>query len=443
METRALGAVALGMLLSGAACGGEDGGGDDFALAGGSGATVVDRTATAYTHQIATLDPDTLATAHAGNGQFAFEWELPQLGPRFNNNACVNCHTGNGRGLDEVGANVLTGSQGLVRVSLGSGAGTPDAPGGPVPVPDFGLQLQDHAELGSQEVNLALTWVEMPGTLGDGATYSLRAPHMAITTPDGLAFRADALTSFRQPPAVFGLGLLNAVTDATILAEEDPEDTDGDGISGHANRVWDVASASTVVGRFGAKANQSTLGQQIAGAFANDIGVTNTMFPDPTGATEIGDVSIAAVATFLTTITVPAPAPATAASRAGRALFTSLGCAGCHAPTLITGAAAIPALANQTIHPYTDLLVHDMGAGLADGRPDFLATGTEWRTAPLWGLGLVQVVAPDAGFLHDGRARTPEEAILWHGGEAAAARTAYAALARSDRDALLAFLASL
>lgn len=442
MGARGFAAVALGCLLSGAgACGGDGAADDEGALAGGSGATVVDRTATAYTHQIPTLEPDTLATAHAGNGQFAFTWELPQLGPLFNNNACVNCHTGNGRGLDEVGANVLTGSQGLVRVSLGSGA--PDAPGGPVPVPGFGLQLQDHAQLGPQEVNLALTWEEMPGAFGDGAAYSLRAPQLAITTPDGLAFRADALTSYRQPPPVFGLGLLNAVADATILEGADPDDADGDGISGHANLVWDVASGATVVGRFGAKANQSTLGQQIAGAFANDIGVTSTMFPDPTGSTEIGDVSIAAVATFLTTIAVPAPAPATEASRAGRALFADLGCAGCHAPTLATGTASIPALAHQTIHPYTDLLVHDMGPGLADGRPDFLASGTEWRTAPLWGLGLVNVVSPDAGFLHDGRARTAEEAILWHGGEATAAQAAYTALAKSDRDALLAFLASL
>jgi CxxC motif-containing protein (DUF1111 family) len=412
-----------------AACG--DNGDDSFARAGGA-ATVTDRTVTAFTHYLDTLDATTIGDAHTGSGLFSQQWDPPLLGPLYNNTGCVNCHTANGRGLDEVALDVVTGSQGLVRVSLGSGSG--EVPGGPAPVPGFGTQLQDHAEIGVQEVNLALTWTEMPGTFVDGSAYSLRAPNLDIRTPDGNEFRADALRSFRQPPAVFGLGLLNAVPDDEIAAGS---------AGGHANLVWDVDTAKTVVGRLGHKANQSTLRQQACGAFANDIGITNTMFPDPTGSTEIGDTSIAQIVTFLTVLAVPAPAPETDASRAGRAEFDSLGCAGCHTPTLTTGDAPYDELANQTIHPYTDLLVHDLGDGLADQRPDFLAGGSEWRTAPLWGLGLVQVVSPHAGFLHDGRARTIEEAILWHGGDAMAAREGYRALSQADRATLLAFLSSL
>ena len=436
MEARVIIACVLCIPLA-SACGDNVAVEDDRA---GGAATVVDRTATAYTHPVDGLDPDTLARTHAGDGQFEFVWNLPQLGPLFNNTACVNCHTGNGRGLDQIGDG-LAGSQGLVRVSLASG--TPEVPGGPVPVPGFGLQLQDHAVLGAQEVNIVQAWTEQAGAFADGSAFSLRAPALDVRTPDGQPFRDDALRSYRQPPAVFGLGLLAAVPGDAILASEDPTDADGDGISGHANLVWDVATSATVVGRFGAKANQSTLGQQIAGAFANDIGVTNTMFPDATGATEVGDTAVGSVAIFLTTLAVPAPVPATQGTRAGRQQFDTLGCAGCHAPTLVTGDSPIAALANQTIHPYTDLLLHDLGDGLADGRPDFLATGSEWRTAPLWGLGLVQVVSPHAGFLHDGRARTIEEAVLWHGGEAAAARDAFRALGKPERDALLTFLSAL
>jgi CxxC motif-containing protein (DUF1111 family) len=438
--------IAVACATAAGACG--DNVGDDSDLAGGA-ATVVDRTGSAFAHYLPSLSADDIATADAGDGQFEFVWDLPQLGPLYNNTACVNCHTANGRGLDIFVHDAVIGSQGLVRISLGSGSGsgldTADgqAPGGPVPVPGFGLQLQDHAELGAQEVNIVLSWTEMPGTFGDGSPFSLRAPSVDVRTPDGTEFRADALRSFRQPPAVFGLGLLAAVPDDAILANADPGDANGDGIAGHANQVWDVATQTMVLGRFGHKANVSTLKQQICGAFANDIGVTNTMFPDATGATEIGDTSINSVAQFLTVLDVPAPAPPTDTTRAGRATFTSLGCASCHVPTLVTGDAPFPELANQTIHPYTDLLLHDLGDGLADHRPDFLAGGSEWRTAPLWGLGLVQVVSPQAGYLHDGRARTIEEAILWHGGEAMPAREAYRALAQPDRAALLAFLASL
>jgi CxxC motif-containing protein (DUF1111 family) len=429
-------------ILAVAACG------DNVAIddrAGGA-LTVDDRTRTAFTHPAPGLGVDDLGRHHAGAGQFDFDWNLPILGPLYNNTGCIECHGGNGRGLSLIGpaassdsqGMILPRSQSLIRVSLATGM--PVVPGGDVPVPGFGLQLRDHAIIGSQQVDVALAWVTHDEMFGDGDVVTLRAPALDVRLPDGSTFRGDALQSYRQAPAVFGLGLLEAVPAETIRALADPDDRDGDGIRGHANEVWDPKAQAMALGRFGAKANVPTIEAQVAGAFANDIGVTNPLFPDATGATEIGGDALDNTQFFVATLGVPAPTPA----GAGRARFDDFQCATCHVPTLETGGDhPIELLRNQTIHPYTDLLLHDLGDGLADHRPDFAASGQEWRTAPLWGLGVVQVVSPGAGFLHDGRARTIEEAILWHGGEAAAAREAYRTATRADRLAVLQFLESL
>ena len=201
--------------------------------------------------------------------------------------------------------------------------------------------------------------------------------------------------------------------------------------------------AAPAVGRFGHKATVPTLRLQIAAAAANDIGLANPVFPGPEGDGDVTTDDLDHMVAFLSAVAVPAAAPQDATARRGAALFTRLGCAACHVPTLVTGDAALPALAGQVIHPYTDLLLHDVGDLLTDARRDFTATGVEWRTPPLWGVGLVQVVAPSATFLHDGRARTLAEAILWHGGEAAAAQAAFRAAAKADRDALIGFLQTL
>lgn len=412
----------------------------DEELRQGGDQTVDDRSILAFTHYLPTLSIDEQEQHRFGHGPFAFEWVPPQLGPLFNHNACSACHAGNGRGLSQIGPSVF-GSQALIRVSLD--AGEPGVPGGPVPVPEYGTQLQDHAVGMTPEVRVQLSWVDRTVMYGDGEVVTLREPRLDIKKPSGEPV-AQFAKSYRQAQAVFGLGLLEAVDDATLEALADPDDADGDGISGRTNRVWDALAKETRVGRFGHKANVATLAEQVAGAFVNDIGLTNAIFPEPDGMSDVSRVQLEQATYFLATLAVPAAAPRDGAAARGRMLFDTFGCASCHVPTLETGTQhPISHLIRQTIHPYTDLLLHDVGDDLTDARTDFLALGVEWRTPPLWGLGLTQLVAPEATFLHDGRARTVAEAILWHGGEAQAAREAFRLAEKRDRAALLAFLATL
>jgi CxxC motif-containing protein (DUF1111 family) len=330
-----------------------------------------------------------------------------------------------------------------VRVSLV--AGTPEEPGGPVPVPGVGLQLQDHAVASLAEAMIHLSWSEHSVSYGDGEVAVLRTPTLDIQLSGGGSLSNDTRHSYRQGPPVFGLGLLEAIRDDTLLALADPDDQDGDGISGRVNLVWDRERGAAVIGRFGHKANVTTLRLQTAGAFVNDIGLTNQVFPEPEpgGMNDVNDEQLAQTTFMMQTIGVPIAGPRDAEARRGRERFDDFGCAACHVPTLVTGDHPIVALAHQTIHPYTDLLLHDVGDLLTDARVDFLAQGVEWRTPPLWGIGLTQLVEPEATFLHDGRARTLAEAILWHGGEAMAAREAFRTADKSDRDALIRFLETL
>ncbi|HEX2687009.1 MAG TPA: di-heme oxidoredictase family protein [Kofleriaceae bacterium] len=429
-------AMVLGAL---AAC--SDGGNTEAEDRQGGDTTVDDRTRDAFTHPAANLTVDQVNVFLAGRGPFDFHWEIPQLGPLFNNDACFGCHGSNGRGLSQIGNGELR-SQALIRVSLvdGTPGGTPEVPGGDVSVPGLGLQLQDHATVGLPEVTVMQTWIEHAEMYGDGEVVMLRAPRVEVHRPDGSLLAPDVRMSYRQAPGLVGLGLLEAVPEETIAALADPDDNDGDGISGRANKVWDATRQQMALGRFGHKATVATLREQTAGAFATDMGLSNKLLPESDGMRDVGDDQFEQVQLFVSTIAVPAAAPQNAAARRGRALFDSLGCASCHVPTLVTGDHEIPQLAHQTIHPYTDLLLHDVGDLLTDARRDFLAEGVEWRTPPLWGLGLVQVVAPEATFLHDGRARTLAEAILWHGGEARSAREAFRLATKQQRDALIGFL---
>ena len=337
------------------------------------------------------------------------------LGPIFNNRSCFSCHSGDGRGrLDNS----------LQRIGE-SGDDFLGSLGGP--------QIQDKATPGAEFERL----------------------------PAGVA------VSVRLPPPVFGVGLIEAIPVDVILARADPGDADGDGISGRPNMVTppDIVPATEIgggpglqLGRFGRKAQVSSLLQQVVDAYLQDIGVTSDFLPvenrnpqssipieaaDHAADPEIPASTVQAAVFYIRTLAPPAPGALTPRREEGRQMFTAVGCASCHVPTLRTGDHPVRALAQQDVTLYSDLLLHDMGDALADNRPDGDANGREWRTTPLWGLRLMrQFLNGDAFLLHDGRARSVEEAILLHGGEAQRARDAFAALTPAQRAALLDFVES-
>ena len=376
------------------------------------------------------------------------------LGPTFNAQSCSSCHTLDGRGSPPLDND--DPERGLLfRLSV---PGEGDH-GQPLPDPNYGGQLQDRAIIGVRPEGRFLTaWREIPGSYADGESYTLIEPEYHF---DELAFgplHPDIMVSPRIAPAVFGVGLLESIPESDILALADPDDADGDGISGRPNMVWDVRHARTALGRFGWKANVPTVEQQVAGAFLGDIGVTSALFPDNNcpgaqrdcasaingGTPELTDDRLFKTTFYNRTLAVPAMRDTEDPQVArGAEMFLKANCSACHTPSHTTGQTDISALSGQTIFPYTDLLLHDMGEGLADDRPDFLATGREWRTPPLWGIGLVDNVNNHTRFLHDGRARSVAEAILWHGGEGEASRQAFLNMSSEERDALLRFLDSL
>ncbi len=432
-------------------------------VAAGGAATVPSATSNAYSLPAPNLSPASLALHRVGDANFERRFVTGPaavgggLGPLFINANCTACHVRDGRGVAP--ASATDAVQMLFRLSLPG----QDAHGGPRPVPGFGDQLQNRAVVGSEpEGQLSIRYVERLRALADGASVALRAPTYGIDNAY-LPLPAGVLVSARVAPPVFGLGLLESVAEADILALADENDANGDGISGRPNYVWDVASQSTRLGRFGWKANQSTLLQQVAAAYNGDMGITTGLFPlepaagqtqagnaapapGPGPAFDLPEAELASTAFYVRTLGVPARRDVgNTAVQLGKTLFVSAKCAACHTPALHTGAQpGLPAeMAGQTIYPYTDLLLHDMGPGLADNRPDFKATGQEWRTPPLWGLGLSETVNGTTTFLHDGRARSLTEAILWHGGEAQPSANAVTKMSTTDRTALLTFLKSL
>lgn len=377
------------------------------------------------------------------------------LGPLFNARSCSACHHKDGRGvaLNEIEPSIAT----LVRLSM---------PGhhpqfGVIPEPVYGDQLQSKAiDQVRPEASVTVTFEESSGSYGDGSIYTLSKPVVHLNDLASGPLPSNVLMSVRVANAVNGLGLIEAISESDILANADADDADGDGISGRPNYVWDVETGQAQLGRFGWKANQPTLIQQAAIAFQSDIGLTSTLFPRENwteyraeelsklpngGYPEISETIMDRMQAYLRTLAIPArrhvDAPLVIE---GEQLFYQLKCNSCHATTFTTTSLpGFPELENQIIHPYTDLLLHDMGPDLADGRSDFEASGSEWRTPPLWGIGLHQMVNSKSGYLHDGRARTFEEAILWHGGEAQSSRDLFINLNVERRQALLAFMESL
>jgi CxxC motif-containing protein (DUF1111 family) len=431
----------------------------------GGAATLAITNENAYARPIEAMPVEKLRDFTFGNRIFNTNWVAAPasvdgfdgLGPVFNRVSCSGCHTRDGRGHPPDPGQPLESM--LVRLSV---PGT-DGHGGPRPVPRYGDQLNEKAISGvPAEGRTLVSYTERTGTHADGTAYALAMPAYEFADLAFGPLPADVQYSPRVASPVFGMGLLEAVPDEALLALADPDDADGDGISGRPNRVWDEPTGRAALGRFGWKANQPTLRQQSAGAALGDIGLTTSMFPRenvaegqdaaaraPSGAAdgeaELRDAFFDKLDFYLETLAVPAARDVDdPVVRAGARLFVELKCSGCHVPELKTGIQTdVPALAGQTIHPFTDLLLHDMGDALADGRPDFEASGREWRTPPLWGIGLTEVVNRHTRFLHDGRARSIEEAVLWHGGEAESSRTSFTRLPKSDRDALLRFLQSL
>ncbi len=426
----------------------------DARLSGGQ-ATVFDESSRAFTHGISSLNGRDLFVD--GLGDKAFEQTFVSnpapvnggLGPIFNNVSCISCHHNDGKGTPTAG---LNNSSLLFRISI---PGQDDF-GGPNAIPGYGGQLQDRSLQGrTPEALVSITYENVTVNYADGSTAQLRKP--TYTVHDSyIPMPAGCLISPRMAPPVFGLGLLELIGESTIKAMADEGDADGDGISGRPNYVYNALTKKRAIGRFGLKAGVPTIELQVAAAYNQDMGITNYIFPQESSfgqpqadahayGTELPDSTLNAVAFYIKSLAVPARRNVADPSvKQGEQLFTSLQCASCHRPTLQTDVdVRFPVLSNQRIHPYTDLLLHDMGEGLADNRPDFSASGREWRTAPLWGIGLFEKTNGIPYYLHDGRARTMEEAILWHDGEALAAKKKFIQLSKSDRGDLVRFLKSL
>ncbi|MFJ2714071.1 di-heme oxidoredictase family protein [Pseudomonas sp. NPDC087346] len=438
------------------------------------GATTVRKTdQNAFSLPSANLPPSRRVDFSVGNSFFRSPWVIAPstttardgLGPLFNTNACQNCHIKDGRGHPPTpdAANAVSM---LVRLSI------PDAPEfarlieqvGVVPEPVYGGQFQDMAVPGvTPEGKVRVEYTPVPIRFKDGSEVELRKPSLQFTQLGYGPMHPDTRFSARVAPPMIGLGLLEAIPEQAILDNAAAQAKDNNGIAGRVNRVWDDELQKTVVGRFGWKAGQPNLNQQNVHAFSGDMGLTTSLRPfddctdaqiackqapngnGPNGEPEVSDNILRLVLFYTRNLAVPARRGINDEQvLAGKNLFFQAGCQSCHTPKYTTVAnAAEPELANQVIRPYSDLLLHDMGEGLADHRSEFQASGRDWRTPPLWGIGLTQAVSGHTQFLHDGRARNLLEAVLWHGGEAQAAQQQVLSFNAEQRAALLAFLNSL
>lgn len=416
-----------------------------------------------------------------GNSIFRKFWVTPPastdssdgLGPLYNARGCQNCHLKDGRGHPPK-ANWPEDTAVSMFLRLSIPPQTEEEKRllaerrmNVVPEPTYGGQLQNFAVQGVPiEGHMRIEYTDQPVDFPDGTRVVLRAPKYSVVELGYGPLHSETMLSPRVAPQMIGLGLLEAIPEEVIRAKSDPDDRDGDGISGRANEVWSVKDQKVVLGRFGWKAGHPTVEQQSADAFVGDIGISNPMFPKaygdctdaqavclkaPNGDSarqdghEIGNELFDLVVFYSQNLAVPPRRrPDDPEVLAGKALFNNIGCASCHVPSYTTGeVSGQPHLSNQKIWPYTDMLLHDMGEGLADNRPEGGANGREWRTPPLWGIGLTGAVSRHTQLLHDGRARDIQEAILWHGGEAQAARDAFVNLDAEERAALLRFVKSL
>ncbi len=411
-----------------------------------------------------------------GNGLFKKLWvSSPSstlasdgLGPLFNARSCQRCHVKDGRGHPPEGPKDSATSM-LMRVSIPGGTAPEEISEylATLPDPTYGGQIQDLSIAGHPaEGQIAISYAEEEISLSGGETVSLRNPTYEISDLGYGALHPEVMLSPRVAPQMIGLGLLDAIPVEDILARADPDDADGDGISGRPNIVMSSAYGVPMLGRFGHKAGKPSVWEQSAGAFSGDIGISTSLHPEgagdctaaqelchaaPDGNTdvhddaEISDAGLELVTFYSSNLGVPARRDVDDPEvLRGKQVFYETGCISCHTPKFVTHRLEGQSEQSfQLIWPYTDLLLHNMGRGLADNRPEARATGQEWRTPPLWGIGLTEQVSGHTYFLHDGRARSLLEAVLWHGGEAEPHKQAVIEMPPSDRNALIRFLESL
>ncbi len=365
--------------------------------------------------------------------------QRPILGPHFVNDSCGACHVHAGRGSLILGKEDAFSSM-VVKVGLRRR----NSMGSLSPVPGVGEQLQEHSLSGARRYKTKLTWRYMRGSYPDGTPFTLRRPKLSFVIPK--LPQSQVAHSLRMSPALVGMGLLEAIPLERLQELADPDDTNNDGISGRLNYVRDKLSGSILAGRFGFKATSPSLRDQIGTALLLDMGITNNASPRKVGHPELSAEDVDNLVIYQQLSGVPR-FRSFSESRfiAGFTAFQAARCSDCHTKTHQTASTATPQLlASQTIHPFTDLLLHDMGRALSDPMRSNSHTSREWRTSPLWGLGLADITAiPPFGYLHDGRARTLEEAILWHAGEGTASRDIFMHFEQKERSDLIYFLKSL
>ncbi len=417
----------------------------------GGETTVESATANAFTFPSSNLTGSAVDRHAAGDRAFEATFvSAPAavnggLGPIFNNTSCEACHPANGRS-QQILAHISTPGLG--------------ANGQPRPVDGFGTSLEERAIFGFEnEADLNVTYRDSTVSLSGGETVTLRVPSYSVANAYR-PFPANAQVSPRAALPVFGLGLLEAIPAATLRRWADEQAADGDAVSGEVNEVWNRIEQEMQIGRFGWKALEPSLREQTASAYYLDMGITSPLRPTESSAgqppheeadsldndPEVRRETVEEATFYVQTLGVPSRRNTDDPRvQRGEELFGKVGCATCHRPKATSGSFdAVPSVENQRFAPYTDLLLHDMGPGLSDGRPVFEASGREWRTPPLWGLGLRELAQGHNTLLHDGRARTIREAILWHGGEAAPARERFRTkLSKEEREALIDFLKSL
>lgn len=420
--------------------------------------TVNDQSTLAFSYQLSGLNSQEKLDFFVGNSFFNQNWvEAPSsttardgLGPLFNARSCAGCHFRDGRGEPFANKGLL------FRLSV-PGAGIN---GEPLADLCYGGQLNDNGIQGvPSEGTFDVVYNEQTYQFPDGETYSLRTPVYSFSNLAYGAMAGNIMYSPRVGQQMIGLGLVEAINEADILAKVDESDADADGVSGRANYVYDAVSHSQRLGRFGWKANVANLYHQTAGAYLGDLGITTWLFTNENctsvendcqtaingGQPEIDSLNLDRVVLYTRTLGVPIRRNYKDANvLLGKMIFNNIGCTSCHVSKYTTGnSSSIVALNGIEVRPYSDFLLHDMGNELADNRPDYLANGNEWRTQPLWGLGLIHTVNGHTYLLHDGRARNILEAIMWHGGEGAVSKNKFKNLSKAERDNVIAFLKSL